>query len=150
VSTGDPPSGVVTFLFTDIEGSTRRWEADADSMRAALLAHDEALLHHDPPVVDQHGARFGLDRGHFQGQGDGVGCSDLGDGRHLVQLLQLPDGSTVRRTEIDVNGATATIGRSDTVTATSDHDPAWTTGGRSAAARRPSTRTEFRQVTDRQ
>src|SRR5262245_42738585 len=25
-----PPSGVVTFLFTDIEGSTRRWEADAD------------------------------------------------------------------------------------------------------------------------
>jgi class 3 adenylate cyclase len=24
-----PPSGVITFLFTDIEGSTRRWEADA-------------------------------------------------------------------------------------------------------------------------
>jgi class 3 adenylate cyclase len=23
-------SGVVTFLFTDVEGSTRRWEADAD------------------------------------------------------------------------------------------------------------------------
>jgi predicted ATPase len=33
----------VTFLFTDIEGSTRRWEADADAMRAALLAHDEVL-----------------------------------------------------------------------------------------------------------
>jgi class 3 adenylate cyclase len=30
------PSGVVTFLFTDIEGSTRRWEADADAMRTAL------------------------------------------------------------------------------------------------------------------
>ena len=29
-------SGVMTFLFTDIEGSTRRWEADADAMRAAL------------------------------------------------------------------------------------------------------------------
>jgi hypothetical protein len=27
------PSGVVTFLFTDVEGSTRRWEADADRMR---------------------------------------------------------------------------------------------------------------------
>jgi class 3 adenylate cyclase len=38
-----PPSGVVTFLFTDIEGSTRRWEADADAMRAALVAHDEVL-----------------------------------------------------------------------------------------------------------
>jgi hypothetical protein len=29
------PSGVVTFLFTDVEGSTRRWEADADLMRQA-------------------------------------------------------------------------------------------------------------------
>jgi predicted ATPase/class 3 adenylate cyclase len=37
------PTGVVTFLFTDIEGSTRRWEADAAAMRAALKAHDEAL-----------------------------------------------------------------------------------------------------------
>ena len=37
------PSGVVTFLFTDIEGSTRRWESDADAMRAALLTHDEVL-----------------------------------------------------------------------------------------------------------
>ena len=36
-------SGVVTFLFTDIEGSTRRWETDADAMRAALNAHDEAM-----------------------------------------------------------------------------------------------------------
>ncbi|MCW2661111.1 MAG: putative ATPase [Mycobacterium sp.] len=37
------PSGVVTFLFTDVEGSTRRWEADAHAMRAALAAHDEVL-----------------------------------------------------------------------------------------------------------
>ena len=37
------PSGVVTFVFTDVEGSTRRWEADADGMRAALAAHDEVL-----------------------------------------------------------------------------------------------------------
>jgi class 3 adenylate cyclase len=34
---------VVTFLFTDVEGSTRRWEADADRMRAALAEHDEVL-----------------------------------------------------------------------------------------------------------
>jgi predicted ATPase len=33
----------VTFLFTDIEGSTRRWEEDAVAMRAALAAHDEVL-----------------------------------------------------------------------------------------------------------
>jgi class 3 adenylate cyclase len=37
------PSGVVTFLFTDVEGSTRRWEADAEEMRAALAVHGEVL-----------------------------------------------------------------------------------------------------------
>ena len=37
------PSGVVTFLFTDIEGSTRRWEADAAAMRTSVMAHDEVL-----------------------------------------------------------------------------------------------------------
>jgi len=41
--TAAAPSGVVTFLFTDIEGSTRRWEADAAAMRAALLVHDKVL-----------------------------------------------------------------------------------------------------------
>jgi class 3 adenylate cyclase len=35
------PSGVVTFLFTDVEGSTRRWENDAEAMRKALAVHDE-------------------------------------------------------------------------------------------------------------
>jgi predicted ATPase len=34
---------VVTFLFTDVEGSTRRWEADAAAMRAALVVHDKVL-----------------------------------------------------------------------------------------------------------
>ena len=34
---------MVTFLFTDVEGSTRRWESDADAMRSALLVHDEVL-----------------------------------------------------------------------------------------------------------
>jgi class 3 adenylate cyclase len=38
------PSGVVTFLFTDVEGSTRRWEADAEGMRAALAGWADARL----------------------------------------------------------------------------------------------------------
>ena len=33
----------LTFLFTDIEGSTRRWEADADAMRVALEIHNRVL-----------------------------------------------------------------------------------------------------------
>ena len=43
INRGVPPSGVVTFLFDDIEGSTHRREADADGMRAARLAHDDVL-----------------------------------------------------------------------------------------------------------
>lgn len=78
------------------------------------------------PVVDTRGAPFLFDRGHRADRGDGVGCSDLGDGRHLVQLLQLPDGLMVRRTEIELHESTASAGRSDTVAATSEHDPIWT------------------------
>jgi class 3 adenylate cyclase len=62
VSAGVPPSGVVTFLFTDIEGSTRRWEADADAMRAALLAHDDVLR----TAIESHGGYL------FSHTGDGV------------------------------------------------------------------------------
>jgi class 3 adenylate cyclase len=36
------PTGTVTFLFTDIEGSTKRWEAP-DVMRTALARHAAIL-----------------------------------------------------------------------------------------------------------
>src|SRR5689334_11940157 len=39
------PSGTVTFLFTDIEGSTRLWEQHPDAMRSALTRHDTILTH---------------------------------------------------------------------------------------------------------
>ena len=38
-----PPSGTVTFLLTDLEGSTRMWEQDPDAMKAAMARHDELL-----------------------------------------------------------------------------------------------------------
>ena len=38
-----PPVGTVTFLFTDIEGSTRLWQQHPDTMNAALSRH-HALL----------------------------------------------------------------------------------------------------------
>jgi hypothetical protein len=37
------PTGTVTFLFTDIEASTPRWETDAAAMGADLAVHDEVL-----------------------------------------------------------------------------------------------------------
>ncbi len=48
---GSPsPSGMVAFLFTDIEGSTRLWERDPEAMGLSLARHDEILR----SVVEQH------------------------------------------------------------------------------------------------
>ena len=40
-----PPTGTVTFLFTDIEGSTRLWQDCPTSMQQALSRHDDLLRH---------------------------------------------------------------------------------------------------------
>jgi predicted ATPase/class 3 adenylate cyclase len=37
------PSGTVTFAFTDIEGSTQRWERDRAAMESAVRRHDELM-----------------------------------------------------------------------------------------------------------
>src|SRR5262245_4005985 len=44
------PRGTVTFLFTDIEGSTRLWETQRTSMQKALARHDVLLRN----VIEQH------------------------------------------------------------------------------------------------
>jgi predicted ATPase/class 3 adenylate cyclase len=53
------PTGTVTFLFTDLEGSTRRWEDDPAAMRTALARHDEilrdAVVAHDGVIVKTTG-----------------------------------------------------------------------------------------------
>jgi class 3 adenylate cyclase len=40
---GDLPRGTLTFLFTDLEGSTRLWQEQPDAMASALARHDELL-----------------------------------------------------------------------------------------------------------
>src|SRR3954447_15732874 len=47
----DLPSGTVTFLLTDIEGSTRLWESAPDAMGEALQRHDRLLT----SVIERHG-----------------------------------------------------------------------------------------------
>ena len=37
------PSGTITFLFTDIEGSTKLWETHTEDMNIALARHDDIL-----------------------------------------------------------------------------------------------------------
>ena len=53
------PEGIVTFLLTDIEGSTSLWEAHSAAMSAALARH-EALI---AEVVASHGGRLIKSRG---------------------------------------------------------------------------------------
>ena len=47
----DLPTGTVTFLFTDIEGSTIRWEQHREAMQAALARHDAILRQ----AIEAHG-----------------------------------------------------------------------------------------------
>jgi predicted ATPase len=64
---------VVTFLFTDVEGSTRRWEHNAEEMRAELAAHDEVLR----SAIEAHDGFM------FKHTGDGV-CAAFGSPRSAV------------------------------------------------------------------
>ncbi|HET6276717.1 MAG TPA: tetratricopeptide repeat protein [Candidatus Cybelea sp.] len=45
------PTGAVTFAFTDIEGSTVRWERDRDAMQDAVRRHDAILR----AAITEHG-----------------------------------------------------------------------------------------------
>ncbi len=94
------PCGVVTFLFTDIEGSTRRWESDADSMRRALVAHDEVMR----DTVAAHEGWL------FKHTGDGI-CAAFGSPRAAVdaavvaqRALELPVRMGVSTGEAELRG----------------------------------------------
>ena len=47
------PTGTVTFAFTDIEGSTARWDRDPAAMQAALRRHDELMR----SAIAKHGGQ---------------------------------------------------------------------------------------------
>jgi predicted ATPase/class 3 adenylate cyclase len=56
------PAGTVTFLLTDIEGSSRLWETEPDAMEVALQQHDRLLAE----VIESHGGTVI----HSRGEGD--------------------------------------------------------------------------------
>jgi hypothetical protein len=91
---------VVTFLFTDVEGSTRRWEADADAMRVALAAHDQELR----KAIEAHGGWL------FKHTGDGV-CAAFDSPRSAVdaavaaqRALELPVRMGIATGEAELRG----------------------------------------------
>jgi class 3 adenylate cyclase len=45
------PAGTVTFVLSDVEGSTKLWEADAEAMEKALARHDAIFVQ----AVSEHG-----------------------------------------------------------------------------------------------
>jgi predicted ATPase/class 3 adenylate cyclase len=49
------PTGTVTFLFTDIEGSTRLWENHPELMRTSLATHDDLMR---VAIVSENGHIF--------------------------------------------------------------------------------------------
>ena len=59
------PGGVVTFVFSDIEGSTRLWESDSEAMRRSLARHDDLVS----STVGQAGGAI------FKHTGDGFGAA---------------------------------------------------------------------------
>ncbi len=49
------PSGILTFLFTDIEGSTVRWDRDPRAMQAVVRRHDDIMR---SAIASHHGRVF--------------------------------------------------------------------------------------------
>ncbi|MGI9649253.1 MAG: tetratricopeptide repeat protein [Acidimicrobiia bacterium] len=70
-----PPAGqTLTFLFTDIEGSTSRWEADREAMATSLERHDRLSAE----AVEQAGGTL------FKTTGDGC-CAVFTDAESAIE-----------------------------------------------------------------
>jgi predicted ATPase/class 3 adenylate cyclase len=68
----------VTFLFTDIEGSTARWERDPETMRVALTRHDSILK----DSIRQHKGVV------FSEMGDGMGAAFPGAAQAVAAAVE--------------------------------------------------------------
>ena len=75
------PAGIVTCLFTDIEGSTERWEREPARMAQAVARHDELLR----TLIEAQGGEV------VKSTGDGVYAvfRNASDGVLAVVAIQL-------------------------------------------------------------
>ena len=83
------PQGTVTFLFTDLEGSTRLWEDLPDEMRDALVEHDAIL------------------RGAIEASG-GIVFSEMGDG--MAAVFASPTGAVAAAVDAQLGLSTVSWG----------------------------------------
>jgi predicted ATPase/class 3 adenylate cyclase len=93
----DVPTGTVTFLLTDIEGSTRLWETVPDAMEVALGAHDRLLA----GVIEDHGGIVVTSRGEgdsfFAAFGSAVAALEAaGDCQLALAREGWPEGAVLR------------------------------------------------------
>jgi predicted ATPase/class 3 adenylate cyclase len=89
------PSGTVTFVFTDIEGSTAMWERAPAIMPAVLARHDELMR----DAIDRHGGYVFATGGDgyavaFAGAGPAVGFAV--EAQRAMRAPEWPDVTPIR------------------------------------------------------
>jgi predicted ATPase/class 3 adenylate cyclase len=96
----DLPTGTVTFLFTDVEGSTEKWQRDEVAMAKSLAAHDQVIRE----------AVESCDGWVFKHTGDGI-CAVFTSARQATDaairaqtLLELPVRMGVHTGEAELRG----------------------------------------------
>ena len=113
------PAGTVTFLLTDIEGSTRLWETVPEAMERALERHNHLLT----SVIDEHGGIVVTSRG----EGDSffavfpsavAAVQAAGDGQLAMNQEAWPTGASLR-VRMGLHTSEARVPGSDQV----DHAP---------------------------
>ena len=93
----DPPVGTVTFLFTDLEGSTRLWREHPDAMQPALARHD-AILRDTIAAHDGHLVKATGDGAHavFGNASDAVAAAITAQLALAAENWPLPEPLRVR------------------------------------------------------
>ena len=104
-----PPTGDVTFLFTDIEGSTALWDRTPDAMTESLAEHDRRMN----SIIERHGGYV------FTTAGDSFAvafqeAAEAVEAALDVQLAFLePVGALTFKVRIGVHSGMATVRNGD-------------------------------------
>jgi predicted ATPase/class 3 adenylate cyclase len=85
------PTGTITFLFSDIVGSTRLWAADREAMSSALLVHNRLL----ETVITDHGGHVFSNAGDSYGVAFGRASAAVDCAAEIQRALAAADWGTL-------------------------------------------------------